>query len=97
LAKPRIPEGTTKPWDVTTFRTTLTVPLPQPVHQIVSVTTDQIIVLESGYLIAVGGSPHSTPDLSMTMSRTTAGLQRDDLFRTPVGRRFKSPQSDPLR
>ena len=39
--------------EIATGRTLRTVPLPRTVHRILSVTTDQLVVLDSGYLIAI--------------------------------------------
>ncbi|MEV0393291.1 WD40 repeat domain-containing protein [Polymorphospora rubra] len=41
-------------WDIATGRIIRAVTLPRPIYRILSVTTEQIIVLDSGYLIAVG-------------------------------------------
>ncbi|MET8093075.1 WD40 repeat domain-containing protein [Micromonospora sp. NPDC005220] len=44
-------------WEIGTGHTIWSVALPQPVGRIVSVATDQIIVLTEGHLIAVGPGP----------------------------------------
>jgi WD40 repeat protein len=46
-------------WEITTGRTLRAVTLPRTVHRILSVTTSQIIVLDSGYLIAAA-APQDT-------------------------------------
>jgi WD40 repeat protein len=46
-------DRTLRVWEITTGRTLRTVRLPRTVHRILSVTTNQLIVLDSGYLIAV--------------------------------------------
>lgn len=43
-------------WDIATGRETLTISLPRPVRQIVSVTADQITILDDGCLVAVHSS-----------------------------------------
>jgi len=49
-------DNTLRTWDITTGRQTLTVPIPWPVRQIVSVTTDQITILDDGRLVTVRAS-----------------------------------------
>jgi WD40 repeat protein len=41
-------------WEVATGRTLRAVTLPRPVHHILAVTADQLVVLDDGYLMAVG-------------------------------------------
>jgi WD40 repeat protein len=47
-------------WNIATGRTIQAFPLPRPVNRILSVTPDQIIVLDSGYIIAVSPAAQST-------------------------------------
>ncbi|MFR9780467.1 WD40 repeat domain-containing protein [Micromonospora sp. MS34] len=49
-------------WDIATGRTIRAVTLPRQVHRILSVTADQIIVLDSGYLFTVGPGTRSAVD-----------------------------------
>ncbi|MET7426397.1 hypothetical protein [Dactylosporangium sp. NPDC005555] len=51
-------DHTLRIWHITTGHTIQTLTLPRLIHRILSVTADQIIVLDSGYLTALG--PHTT-------------------------------------
>ncbi|MEO3821085.1 WD40 repeat domain-containing protein [Plantactinospora sp. B24E8] len=55
-------------WGIATGRTILTVALPRPVHQILSASTDQIIVRDDGYLVSISPSPR--PPLDHEASRS---------------------------